>query len=91
MAPTLSAHTIGVIGSGTDEHDHDARQVGELLADLVGNLLTGGGNGVMRPIVAFSITPALLRQFPGSIRRVKSIGEVEAFVRAAISSSSVNG
>jgi uncharacterized protein (TIGR00725 family) len=184
MAPTLSTHTIGVIGSGTDEHDHDARQVGEVLADLGVNLLTGGGNGVMkavsrafvrrgsgrgicigiipcaseadratpragypnefvelaiythlpysgpqgthdlsrnhinvltcsaiialpgedgtlseaslalryaRPIVAFSKTPALLRQFPGSMRRVKSIGEIEAFVREAISSSSVNG
>lgn len=46
----LAAHTIGVMGSGTDEHDADSRVVGELLAELGVNLLTGGGPGVMRAV-----------------------------------------
>jgi uncharacterized protein (TIGR00725 family) len=50
MTPTLSTHTIGVIGSGTREHDDDARPIGELLADLGVNLLTGGGGGVMKAV-----------------------------------------
>jgi uncharacterized protein (TIGR00725 family) len=180
--PTLSTHTIGVIGSGTHEHDADAGPIGELLADLGVNLLTGGGRGVMtavsrafvrrggprgvcigiipcaseadratpppgypnefvqlaihthlpysgrqgihdlsrnhinvltcsaivalpgedgtlseaslalryaRPIVAFSNTPALLQRFPDSIRRMNSIGNVDAFLRATITLPSV--
>ena len=47
---TLAPHTVGVMGSGTSEHDDHARPVGELLADLEVNLLTGGGRGVMRAV-----------------------------------------
>jgi uncharacterized protein (TIGR00725 family) len=58
MAPTLAETTIGVIGSGTDEHDDLARIVGETLADLGVNLLTGGGRGVMRSVTrAFTRHP----------------------------------
>ena len=48
--PKLSKHTIGVMGSGTSEHDEYARPVGEALADLGVNLLTGGGGGVMTAV-----------------------------------------
>ena len=44
---TLTRHTVGVMGSGSDEHEEDSRAVGELLAELGVNLLTGGGPGVM--------------------------------------------
>lgn len=50
MRPILAEQTIGVMGSGTLEHDDCARPVGELLADLGVNLLTGGGGGVMRSV-----------------------------------------
>jgi uncharacterized protein (TIGR00725 family) len=50
MAATLSQHTVGVMGSGTDEHEDYARAVGETLADLGVNLLTGGGRGVMMSV-----------------------------------------
>jgi len=50
MAATLSALTVGVIGSGSSEHERSARAVGELLADLGVNLLTGGGRGVMTAV-----------------------------------------
>jgi uncharacterized protein (TIGR00725 family) len=50
MPPILSNQTVGVIGSGTFEHDEYARVVGELLADLGVNLLTGGGRGVMTAV-----------------------------------------
>ena len=46
----LAKKTVGVIGSGTDEHDEHARPVGEALAELGVNLLTGGGLGVMRAV-----------------------------------------
>ena len=46
----LSDRTVAVIGSGHDEHADLARQVGELLAALRVNLLTGGGAGVMRSV-----------------------------------------
>lgn len=46
----LSEDTVGVMGSGTDEHEALAREVGELLARLGVNLLTGGGPGVMRSV-----------------------------------------
>jgi uncharacterized protein (TIGR00725 family) len=50
MAPTLAETTIGVLGSGTHEHDDLARIIGETLADLGVNLLTGGGRGVMTAV-----------------------------------------
>jgi uncharacterized protein (TIGR00725 family) len=46
----LSARTVGVMGSGTAEHDDCARPLGELIAALGANLLTGGGHGVMRAV-----------------------------------------
>jgi len=48
--PALSDITVAVIGSGLDEHEDLARPVGELLASLGVNLLTGGGGGVMRSV-----------------------------------------
>jgi uncharacterized protein (TIGR00725 family) len=47
---TLSKTTVGVMGSGTDEHEEYARAVGETIADLGVNLLTGGGGGVMTSV-----------------------------------------
>src|SRR5262245_44511108 len=47
---TLARQTVGVMGSGTSEHDDLAREVGALLATLGVNLLTGGGPGVMRAV-----------------------------------------
>jgi len=58
MHPTLSKYTVGVMGSGTFEHDEYARPVGEALADLGANLLTGGGGGVMTAVSrAFTRAP----------------------------------
>jgi uncharacterized protein (TIGR00725 family) len=48
--PVLAETTVGVIGSGVEEHDDLARGVGEVLAELGVNLLTGGGRGVMRSV-----------------------------------------
>jgi uncharacterized protein (TIGR00725 family) len=50
MGVSLAQHTIGVMGSGTSEHDEQARSIGELIAALGANLLTGGGPGVMRAV-----------------------------------------
>ena len=50
MPSLLSSKTVGVIGSGTHEHEEYARDVGELLADMGVNLLTGGGRGVMTSV-----------------------------------------
>jgi len=50
VPPTLSATTIGVLGSGVDAHEPLADEVGRLLADLEVNLLTGGGHGVMTAV-----------------------------------------
>ncbi len=50
MSPTLSRHTIGVMGSGRDAHETLAADVGKLLAELEVNLLTGGGGGVMTSV-----------------------------------------
>ena len=50
MAPVVARQTVGVMGSGTDEHDAFAREIGELLARLGVNLLTGGGRGVMTSV-----------------------------------------
>src|SRR5262247_2430350 len=55
---TAAKQTVGVIGSGTFEHEAYARAVGELLAELGVNLLTGGGRGVMTAVSrAFSRRP----------------------------------
>jgi len=48
--PQLSDQTVAVIGSGVDEQEPLAREVGELLSALGVNLLTGGGAGVMRSV-----------------------------------------
>jgi uncharacterized protein (TIGR00725 family) len=50
MSATLAGQTVGVLGSGTHGHDELARPVGELLAELGVNLLTGGGPGVMKSV-----------------------------------------
>ena len=50
MNTVLSEETVGVMGSGTDEYERLAEGVGELLAQLGVNLLTGGGRGVMRSV-----------------------------------------
>jgi uncharacterized protein (TIGR00725 family) len=58
MSARLSDTTVGVMGSGVDEHDALARGVGTLLAELGVNLLTGGGRGVMRSVSrAFTQAP----------------------------------
>jgi uncharacterized protein (TIGR00725 family) len=58
MEPTVAQQTVSVIGSGTDEHDALARDIGGLLARLGVNLLTGGGRGVMTSVSrAFVQTP----------------------------------
>jgi uncharacterized protein (TIGR00725 family) len=92
VAATLSAHTIGVIGSGTHEHDRDARPIGELLADLGVNLLTGGGAGVMKAVsrafvarnsgrgICIGIIPCASEADRGSPRR----GYPNEFVQLAI-------
>ncbi len=41
---------VGVMGSGTHEHDECARPLGALIASLGVHLLTGGGGGVMRAV-----------------------------------------
>jgi uncharacterized protein (TIGR00725 family) len=50
MSASLARHTIGVLGSGRDEHDELAGPLGRLLAGMEVNLLTGGGGGVMRAV-----------------------------------------
>src|SRR5437763_13041041 len=50
MASLLSERTIGVMGSGEDEHQELPREVGKLLAQLGVNLLTGAGGGVMAAV-----------------------------------------
>ena len=57
MSPP-AAITIGVMGSGSDELDHLARPLGQLLARLGVNLLTGAGRGVMTSVSrAFTTSP----------------------------------
>ena len=71
---TLANKTVGVLGSGIDEHEALARDVGALLADLGVNLLTGGGGGVMRSVG---------RAFTGARReRGISIGIIPCFSEA---------
>jgi uncharacterized protein (TIGR00725 family) len=48
--PQLAAVTVGVMGSGINEHRQLAEPLGELLASLHVNLLTGAGGGVMRAV-----------------------------------------
>ena len=50
MEMKRSSRTVGVMGSGTDEHTKLANEVGALLARLDVNLLTGGGGGVMTSV-----------------------------------------
>ena len=50
MDAIVANQTVSVMGSGTDEHDTLGRQIGELLATLGVNLLTGGGRGVMTSV-----------------------------------------
>jgi uncharacterized protein (TIGR00725 family) len=46
----VASRTVGVMGSGTFEHEPLADYIGELLASLGVNLLTGGGRGVMTSV-----------------------------------------
>jgi len=46
----LADKTIGVMGSGTEGHEALAESLGQLLARLEVNLLTGGGSGVMEAV-----------------------------------------
>ena len=50
MHSIVASQTVGVMGSGTDEHDALGREIGKLLAGLGVNLLTGGGLGVMTSV-----------------------------------------
>ncbi len=50
MDPIVANQTVGVMGSGTNEHEVLGRDIGELLATLGVNLLTGGGRGVMTSV-----------------------------------------
>ncbi len=50
MSAIPAKQTVGVMGSAVDEHEELAREVGELLASLRVNLLTGGGRGVMTSV-----------------------------------------
>jgi len=60
-APPPAGFTVGVMGSGQDEHDELARPLGELLARLGVNLLTGGGGGVMLSVSrAFTSAPRIV-------------------------------
>lgn len=47
---TVARATVGVMGSSRDEHEALARPLGELLARLEVNLLTGAGRGVMTSV-----------------------------------------
>jgi predicted Rossmann-fold nucleotide-binding protein len=50
MQTRIAEQTVGVMGSGTHEHDALGREIGQLLARLGVNLLTGGGPGVMTSV-----------------------------------------
>lgn len=50
MTAVLAPRTVGVLGSGSDEHPELAQDVGLLLARLGVNLLTGAGGGVMTSV-----------------------------------------
>jgi uncharacterized protein (TIGR00725 family) len=55
-SPRLAPFTIAVIGSGSEEHEPLAGAVGRLLAGMGVNLLTGGGQGVMRAVSRAYVT-----------------------------------
>eukprot|EP01065_Artemidia_motanka_P030410 TRINITY_DN3642_c2_g1_i1.p1 TRINITY_DN3642_c2_g1~~TRINITY_DN3642_c2_g1_i1.p1 ORF type:complete len:159 (+),score=30.15 TRINITY_DN3642_c2_g1_i1:62-478(+) len=49
---------VGVMGSGADEHTELSEPLGRMLAEEGVDLLTGGGDGVMRAVArAFVSTP----------------------------------
>ena len=48
--PELGSRTVGVMGSGRDEHLALAEPLGGLLARMEVNLLTGAGEGVMTSV-----------------------------------------
>lgn len=50
MHSPISNVTFGVMGSGSDEHPDLAEPIGELIAALDCNLLTGAGRGVMKAV-----------------------------------------
>src|SRR5262249_53891711 len=56
--PSPATVTVGVMGSGSDELDHLATPLGQLLAQLGVSLLTGAGGGVMTSVSrAFTASP----------------------------------
>lgn len=58
MAHAVRRPVVGVIGSGTEDHQASAEAVGSLLAGFGVHLLTGGGRGVMAAVSrAFAETP----------------------------------
>jgi uncharacterized protein (TIGR00725 family) len=58
MPRIVAEQTVGVMGSGTDEYPILAQDIGDLLASLGVNLLTGGGRGVMTSVSrAFTAAP----------------------------------
>jgi len=50
MSAVLADKTVGVMGSGDEHHESLAVSVGQLLASLEVNLLTGAGSGVMEAV-----------------------------------------
>ena len=50
MRAALSDRTVGVLGSGHEPHESLAASLGQLLATMEVNLLTGGGGGVMEAV-----------------------------------------
>jgi uncharacterized protein (TIGR00725 family) len=88
----VARRTVGVMGSGVDEHDALARPLGRLLAELGVNLLTGGGRGVMLSVSrAFAESPARRGIVVGVLpceslgdRATPKAGYPNAFVELAI-------
>ena len=76
----LSRVTIGVMGSGTDAHEELAVPLGQLLARLGVNLLTGGGAGTMTAVgrafrearpeigITLGVIPSADEESPGTPR-----------------------
>jgi uncharacterized protein (TIGR00725 family) len=50
MPHVIRRKVVGVMGSGTEEHEALAAPLGRLVARLGAHLLTGGGQGVMRAV-----------------------------------------
>lgn len=50
MAHVVRRKVVGVMGSGSEEHEALAAPLGRLVARLGAHLLTGGGEGVMRAV-----------------------------------------